>query len=52
MPWRPSQAARKTKKASTKGKARKWSKVANAALSGGKSDASAIKIANAALKHG
>ena len=49
MPWKPAQAATKTKKASTKGKKQKWSTIANAALRSGKSDASAIKIANAAL---
>ncbi len=50
MPWKPSQATAKTKKASTPKRKRQWSNVANSALKRGASDKSAIKQANAAVR--
>ena len=52
MPWQPSSAPGKTRKAKTPAKRRKWSKVANSVLQGGASEGKAIRIANAALKKG
>ena len=48
MPWTKNDALKHTKKA--KGKEAKWAQIANAALKSGKSEASAIRIANAAVK--
>lgn len=51
MPWSPSDGpARHSKKANTPGKKRQWSTVANKVLSETGSEASAVKIANAAIK--
>ncbi len=50
MPWTPKEAKSKTKKADTPKEQRTWSKVANSALKSGKSDASAIRIANSVVK--
>ena len=52
MPWKPSDAKRHTHKAKSPKDRRKWSKVANSALKRGSSEASAIRQANAVLKHG
>jgi uncharacterized protein YdaT len=49
MPWSASDAIKKTKKANTRKKAAKWAKIANAALRSGKSEASAVRIANASM---
>lgn len=45
MPWTPETAKKHNKKADNT-----WTKVANSALKSGKSDASAIKIANSVLR--
>jgi len=49
MPWTARDARRFTKKADTPAKRRKWAKIANKALESGKSEASAVRIANAAI---
>jgi uncharacterized protein YdaT len=49
MPWTPKQAKGKTKKASSGILQRQWSDVANSMLKAGKSEASAIKGANAVV---
>lgn len=49
MPWLASDAKKKTKKANTSKKKRKWAKVANSALKSGDSEASAIRQANAVV---
>lgn len=46
MPWTAKDASSKTKKANTPAKRKKWAKIANAALKSGKSEASAVRIAN------
>ena len=46
MPWTANDAHKHTKKADTKAKKKKWAKIANAVLRSGKSEASAIRIAN------
>lgn len=46
MPWKPSDASHKTKKASTPKKKRQWSKVANSMLRKGYSEGRAIRAAN------
>lgn len=51
MPWTESDATRFTKKANTPAKRKRWANVANSALSSGDSEATAIKKANAAIKH-
>ena len=51
MPWTSSDAKRHTKKATTPARAKRWAAVANSALSSGKSEGSAVRIANAALKN-
>lgn len=48
MPWTPQEAKAHNKKA-TGQKAKTWSKVANEARNSGKSDASAIRIANSVI---
>lgn len=50
MPWKPKDATRHTKKARTPSKREVWAKVANEALHSGKSEAQAIRIANAVIK--
>lgn len=52
MPWKPSEATGKTKKASTPAKKKQWAATANAILKKTGDDATAIKIANAAVKKG
>jgi hypothetical protein len=49
MPWKPSDARHKTKRASTPKKQALWSQVANRLLSGGASEGSAIRQANAVV---
>jgi hypothetical protein len=49
MPWTPKDASGKTKKASTPAKQKQWSGTANAVLKKSGDEASAIKIANAAV---
>lgn len=49
MPWKPSDAKRKTKKASTPRKQALWSQIANRLLAHGSGDASAIRQANAVV---
>lgn len=50
MPWTSSDAVHKTKKAKSPLKKRKWARIANGVLASGKSEASAIRIANSAVK--
>jgi uncharacterized protein YdaT len=49
MPWKASEASSKTKKANTPKRKRAWRKIANKSLKSGYSEASAIRIANAAI---
>ena len=49
MPWKPSDARRKTKKASTPKKRALWAEVANRLLEKGASEASASRQANAVV---
>jgi len=49
MPWTSKDAIHKTKKADSNEKKKKWARIANAALKSGKSEASAIRIANASM---
>jgi len=49
MPWKPSDAKHKTKKASTPKKEALWARIANRLLKGGASDESAIRQANAVI---
>ena len=49
MPWSASDAISHTKKADTPAKRRRWAAVANSALKGGDSEASAIRQANAVI---
>lgn len=46
MPWKPSDAPGKTKKADTAKKKRQWAKVANSMLRRGYSESRAIRAAN------
>lgn len=49
MPWTKDDASSHTKEADTDAKKAAWAKIANKALKDGKSEASAIKIANSAV---
>jgi len=49
MPWKPSDARHKTKKASTPKKQALWSEIANRLLGSGASEGSAIRQANAVV---
>lgn len=49
MPWNPKDATRHTKKATTAKKKRQWAHVSNKALSGGASEESAIRQADAVV---
>ena len=49
MPWTPSDAKRKTRKASTPKKQRQWSDVANSVLSSTGDEGRAIREANAVV---
>lgn len=51
MPWDDKDASSKTHKANTPAKRRQWSKTANSVLEKTGDDASAIKIANAAVRN-
>lgn len=50
MPWTPKDASKKTSKASSSAKKKKWAGVANAILKKSGDDGKAIRIANAAVK--
>lgn len=50
MPWTPASALGHTRKAKSAKKKRQWSKIANSALKSGKSEGTAIKMANGVLK--
>ena len=50
MPWTMQDALKKTKKANTSSRKKMWAKVANSVLKRGGGDASAVRIANAAVK--
>jgi len=50
MPWKPSDAAGKTKKADTTKEKDVWSRVANKNLKKTGNEARAIKIANAVIR--
>lgn len=49
MPWKPSDAIGKTKKASTPKAAKQWSGTANAVLSKSGDEGKAVRVANAAI---
>lgn len=49
MPWKPSDAQKKNKKADTPAEKKKWAGVANSVLKDTGDDAKAIRIANASL---
>lgn len=49
MPWKPSDATSKTKKAASPKAKRQWSKVANGVLKKTGNDARAIREANAVI---
>ena len=51
MPWTMASAPKHTKKASTPAAKQQWATVANKTLATTGSDATAIKIANAAVAH-
>jgi hypothetical protein len=51
MPWKPKDATRFTKKATTPELRRQWADVANNALKRGLSDGDAVKEANSVIKH-
>jgi hypothetical protein len=51
MPWKPSEARKHTKKAGSAKAKRQWPHVANQALAKGASEGSAIRQANAVIKH-
>ena len=50
MPWSGKDAKKKTKKADTPAKRKRWANIANDVLKKTGDDASAVKIANAAMK--
>lgn len=50
MPWKPSDAKKKNKKADTKAEQKQWAAVANKVLKSTRDDSKAIKAANAAIK--
>jgi hypothetical protein len=50
MPWKPSDAKKKTKKADTKPEQKQWATVANKVLKSTGDDAKAVRAANAAIK--
>lgn len=49
MPWKPSDAQKKNKKADTPAEKKKWASVANSVLKDSGDDAKAIRIANASI---
>lgn len=50
MPWKPEDAKRHTKKATTPKKKRQWSHVADSMLTRGASEGAAIRAANAVVR--
>jgi uncharacterized protein YdaT len=50
MPWKPSDAMSKTKKATTSKAKKAWSSTANAVLKRSGDEASAVRIANSVVK--
>jgi len=50
MPWKPSDAKKKNKKADTPAEKKQWATVANKVLKSTGDDAKAVKAANAAIK--
>lgn len=50
MPWKPGDAKKKTKAASTPAKEKKWAATANSVRGKSGDDAKAIKIANTVVK--
>lgn len=50
MPWSPSDASKKTRKAKTKAQKTRWAKTANAVLNKTGDEAMAIRVANAGAK--
>lgn len=50
MPWKPKDASKKTKKADTSAKKKRWSATANAVLQKTGNEGQAVRIANAAIK--
>jgi len=50
MPWKPSDASKKNKKADTPAEKKQWATVANKVLKSTGDDAKAVKAANAAIK--
>lgn len=50
MPWKPSDAKKKNKKADTPAEKKQWAAVANKVLKSTGDDAKAIKAANSAIK--
>ena len=50
MPWTSKSATKHTKKAKSAKAQRQWSHVANSELKSGKSEASAIRMANSVVK--
>lgn len=49
MPWKPSDAPKKNKKADTPAEKKQWAATANAVLAKSGDDAKAIRIANASI---
>lgn len=49
MPWKPGDASKHTKRATSAAKMRQWSTIANSVLEKTGDEAKAIKIANAAV---
>lgn len=50
MPWKPSDAKVKTKKATTPAAKKAWSSTANAVLKRSGDEASAVRVANSVVK--
>lgn len=50
MPWKPTDAARHTKKVKSPKAKKQWSAVANSMLGGGASEGTAIAAANGVIK--
>lgn len=50
MPWKPSDASKKNKKANTPAEKKQWAAVANKVLKSTGSDAKAIRTANSVIK--
>lgn len=50
MPWKPSDAPKKTKKANTPKEKKQWASVANKVLKSTGDESKAVRIANASIK--